>query len=145
MIDDLPANPTAAPLIIGQRETNRLLDEIRDALTRREEPAPGLFHIFPQALQTKIRIRAQDVAITATAIGTVALKTGDLTVATLRTSDGTASYSLPITFDRGVTVQLIDPATGLAPAAVLDAWIIGYPDYAESDSGQKSALHERIR
>lgn len=144
-MDDLPANPTAAALITMQRETHDLLRQIRDALVSREEPSAGLFRFFPQALRTHVRVRGESIVVSSTAALTLEIRAGTKPIFTFPiAANSVASFTLPIVFDRGVTVELIDTTTGIAPVGVLDAIIVGHADYSESEAGRHSALHERL-
>lgn len=147
--DDMPANPAAAPLIAGQREIIRLLNELIDAQTRREDPAPGLFKIFPQAYVSNMRLRVKNIVLSCSTGNQVfRLLIGGAVKARFRIPNNTSTWPFPVTVDRGQTVQFVDDATGLpvdfAVNGVLDAWLEAYVDFADSDSTKRGQLRDRI-
>lgn len=143
---DMPANPTAAALITASRDTQRVLEQIRDALVARDAPAPGMFAIWPGTFRVQPRLRVTDIIVCPIALGSYGIKIGTNVRFKFRGSAGVISIPANIVLNRGESISVVDLATGLEASdlQLIDAWLFAHVDYSETDANRHSAMHERI-
>lgn len=124
-------NPATAIVVGALNDQSALLREIRNALVRRESPAPGTYKFWPNGLRVQPQLRVSSIAISPIAAFTAAIRIGSHNrYIFLTPADGVVNVSLDIVLNVGETVQLIDTATGLEATAsqVVDAWINAFVD-----------------
>lgn len=139
--DDLPANPTAAPLLVGMRRLIEAMHGVRETLERRESRSPGQFAIWPGGFRTQPQLRIKTLIVCPLAAGSYGIKIG--TNVTIRFNAGaTGIISIPaeITLNRGETITVVDLATGqeATNAQLVDAFMFAYSDAPESKGAATS-------
>jgi len=124
-------NPATNLLLSSFDQFAGLLREIRNALVRRESPAPGTYTFWPGGIRVQPQLRVTSVSVSPIAAFTAAIRIGSHNrYRFLTPANGVVNVPLDIVLNVGETVQLIDVATGLEATAVqvADAWISGYVD-----------------
>lgn len=139
-MDDLPNNPTAAPLLVGMRALIEATHGVRDALERRESRAPGEFHIWPGGFRTQPQLRVKSLHICPIAAGSFGVKVGSAVVIRVKTgADGIVSIPAEITLNRGETITIVDLTTGneATNLQLIDAFMFAFADAPDSKGVQR--------
>ena len=124
-------NPATGMVVQAIRELAVIMGSVRDALIRRQTPAPGKFDFWPGGLRVQPQLRIQTLCVSPIASFAAAIMVGTNREFRFTTpTNGVVILPAEIVLNRGETVTIVDEATGLeaTSAQIAAAWLHAFVD-----------------